>query len=436
MNIAMLMPQTMKASGKEMPKSEAFQAEGLSFQSLLEEIGQNAADGAEQSPSRLMEPLEQEALIEELSLLISETLNPVETEVASMFGESDFDAGERETSALEDDLTEPETATNSQVILPFYYPDDPFGQSFQGNDLVGIAYSQIRELVAGMNSEMDKTKLASNLMQLLKTVMELHKQLAEMPPAQKLSLSAGESPESKLLSELLEMMETSVKKETLSDRQLHGTDSKSLAANAVKWLTGQLEPDAIQHKQIPLAVDTEPLFSATSAAPGTMTKLEQFILYSHQTSQVSGELPVVSVDRQLIERLEKIMSTNRLLSLQNGNSQLHIRINPENLGEMMMRFSKIDGEMMVKILVTTAAAKEMLDKNMSQLRHMFSPHQVIVEKQDMAIVQSGSIDSQERESGEQLGEQAGNPSESEGDKSGSEASFETMFEEILLNMKV
>lgn len=42
---------------------------------------------------------------------------------------------------------------------------------------------------------------------------------------------------------------------------------------------------------------------------------------------------------------------------------------------------KIDGEMTVKITVMSQAAKELLEKNIHQLRHLFSPNQVVVERQ-------------------------------------------------------
>jgi flagellar hook-length control protein FliK len=109
-------------------------------------------------------------------------------------------------------------------------------------------------------------------------------------------------------------------------------------------------------------------------------------------------------------------------------------LRPDNLGEMMVRFTQINGEMTVKILVTSQAAKEMLESNIHQLKNMFSPHQVAIEKQE-AIIQSASA--QKEQDSEQLKDQAEQQSESnqsnQQESQSNENSFERQFEELLMN---
>src|SRR5690625_7091782 len=54
---------------------------------------------------------------------------------------------------------------------------------------------------------------------------------------------------------------------------------------------------------------------------------------------------------------------------------------------MMVRLEEVNGEMTAKIIVTTEAAKKALQSNIHQLKNMFSPHQVVIERQDEIVLQ-------------------------------------------------
>src|SRR5699024_10698520 len=119
-----------------------------------------------------------------------------------------------------------------------------------------------------------------------------------------------------------------------------------------------------------------------------------------------------------------------------GQSALSITLNPSNIGEMLVRMTEVDGEMMVKIVVTTSRAKEMLESNMHQLRHMFSPHQVQIERQEaqLNITQKagdkeGLDEEKEREGQQEQQEQNQNGEQPERD-------FSDYFRKSLLNEEV
>nr|WP_281349716.1 flagellar hook-length control protein FliK [Ornithinibacillus caprae] len=123
----------------------------------------------------------------------------------------------------------------------------------------------------------------------------------------------------------------------------------------------------------------------------------------------------------------------------NGTNQLSITLRPDNLGEMMVKLTQVNGEMTVKILVSSQAAKEMLESNINQLKTMFSPHQVQIERQDVNAQQQGQ-NMQKDQDGQAYKEQNENQSKQsssdQNNQQGNESDFEATFQELMLNEKV
>ncbi|GAA0461274.1 flagellar hook-length control protein FliK [Alkalibacillus silvisoli] len=110
-----------------------------------------------------------------------------------------------------------------------------------------------------------------------------------------------------------------------------------------------------------------------------MSKLEQYTIHLSRANgnQTSNNL---SNQQQIIEQLQKIIQSSQF-GRTNGTNNLTIQLKPANLGQMTLQFTQIDGQMAVKISVMSNAAREMLESNMNQLRHIFHPNQVVVERQ-------------------------------------------------------
>ncbi|GEL75875.1 flagellar hook-length control protein FliK [Tenuibacillus multivorans] len=108
-----------------------------------------------------------------------------------------------------------------------------------------------------------------------------------------------------------------------------------------------------------------------------MTRQEQLMIHHTRPSQ---HVIQSSNQQQMIDQLQELIQTTRFGKV-GGKNQLSIQLKPSNLGEMMIRFTQIDGQMTVKISVMAQGAKEMLEQNLHQLRHMFSPNQVVIERQ-------------------------------------------------------
>ena len=110
--------------------------------------------------------------------------------------------------------------------------------------------------------------------------------------------------------------------------------------------------------------------------PMTQSPIEQYVIYT----QISSDED--SVSKQLLNQFRQIMKASQFSPTNPSVNHLSMTLKPSNLGEMLVRFVEINGEMTVKILVTSQSTKSMLEGNIHQLKHMFAPHQVMIEKVD------------------------------------------------------
>ncbi|WP_249869782.1 flagellar hook-length control protein FliK [Oceanobacillus saliphilus] len=273
--------------------------------------------------------------------------------------------------------------------------------------------AQAEELLSNVVTREDVRKASPKMLELLQQWQDLSKGSLHHSQSQMLDKNQGSSE----LGIWKSVLETFQKREHFAGKQLYNADSKVTVTDVSKWIVKAMEVDKASN--VPVTLNT--------AMP--ITKLEQFVIYMNQSQNIQ------SPDEQLMEQFQKIMNANKLSTLPNGANQLSIALRPDNLGEMMVRFTQINGEITVKILVTSAVAKEMLESNMHQLRNMFSPHQVVIERQD-PTVQSANTQ-KEQENGQlkdQTQQQSGESDQK--DNQGSDNSFELQFEEMLMNEKV
>jgi len=114
---------------------------------------------------------------------------------------------------------------------------------------------------------------------------------------------------------------------------------------------------------------THPILNAKPMSP-----IEQYVIYMQHADddQVTSD--------QLLRQFRQIIQASQFSPLQSMQNQLAITLKPDNLGEMLVRFVEVNGEMAVKIFVSSQATKSLLETNIHQLKHMFAPHQISIEK--------------------------------------------------------
>ncbi|MCP3026119.1 flagellar hook-length control protein FliK [Halobacillus sp. A5] len=176
--------------------------------------------------------------------------------------------------------------------------------------------------------------------------------------------------------------------------------------------------------------NTEQMGAAQSGSLQTsMSKVEQFVIHMNKNQ------PQSMMSNQFMEQFEQLVKSSRMFQKGSGQAEMNLRLKPQQLGDMNVKLMQMNGEMTVKITVTTQAAKEMLESNMNQLRHMFSPQQVAVEKGEMNA--GDQFESQEEKGTGEFKDQ-GSSHQHKGDEEKESSSEESSltFKELLVNEKV
>ncbi|SNZ09634.1 flagellar hook-length control protein FliK [Terribacillus aidingensis] len=139
------------------------------------------------------------------------------------------------------------------------------------------------------------------------------------------------------------------------------TAGKSLLSNVAKQQQEEITP--LDSKQV---------------SNFQMSKQEQLVFHLKQADQVPHQ-----AGKELVEKLEQAVKFSGILSDRNGMKELSIQLRPGNLGDLQVKLIRENGEITVQIIAASKQARDMLDSNISSLKHMFSPHQVsILERVD------------------------------------------------------
>ncbi|GAB4072515.1 hypothetical protein GCM10028778_03440 [Barrientosiimonas marina] len=269
-----------------------------------------------------------------------------------------------------------------------------------------------------INDQASLSKAAPELLQLLKKWSALAKKTHQQPGNVLETISGHDDKNQKIWKDLVQSFQ---KRQQFTMKQQYHTNAKVTNRDVAKWLQ-----NAIQTQDKPA-----PKQAAVMSSSLPMSKVEQYVIHLNQTqnSQPAGQ--------QLMDQVQKVMKTSSFLKTSNGASQLNISLRPDNLGDMQVKLTQLNGEMTVKIVVSTAAAKDMLETNMHQLKNMFSPQQVMIEKQDSTAQEAQSnlqdehgqpMDSDEQEESEHSGQKE--------DEEDDDDSFDDELEAIMTGEEV
>ncbi|WP_047981268.1 flagellar hook-length control protein FliK [Ornithinibacillus contaminans] len=309
--------------------------------------------------------------------------------------------------------------------------------------------AKLENLLATVSTEEDSKKIAPKMLELLQQLTKLEAKLAGTNPTsdvvnRSINLDLEQYPA------LKEIIVAFQNRSNLSAKQLYNSDSQVTTKDVAKWIE-----NAIRNQQVSEAAGTtgqttaveqevpglqdatkvstnvnQPVQQATFQTNTALPKLEQFVIYVNQNQSSQ------SVEQQVMDQFQQVMKSSKFMTTPNGLNQLSIALRPDNLGEMMIRLTQINGEMTVKILVTSQAAKDMLESNMNQLKHMFSPQQVVIERQDVISGQTQNPTKQNDEQSLNSQQQGQSDHSEQQEKNHSEEDFQSQLNEMILNEKV
>ncbi|SES75164.1 hook-length control protein FliK [Oceanobacillus limi] len=287
-------------------------------------------------------------------------------------------------------------------------------------------FSKFEAILQDVNSQRDLKKAAPQILDLLQKWTALEKSLGNNSNVLNLTNQEG----SKLEGIWKDLLQSFQKRNQFAANAQYNTNAKVTTTDIAKWVDHALQKNGLAEKL------TGQNVNAWNGSSMPMTRLEQYVIHVNQAQGTQQTTP----DQQLMDQIQKVMKSSKFLSMPNGANQLSISLRPDNLGDMMIKLTQINGEMTVKIMVTSQAAKEMLESNMNQLKNMFSPHQVTIEKQDLTTQQQGQ-NMQKNQDEKSFNEQndnnsSGSSSSNDNEQSSSENDFESAIQDLLLNEEV
>ncbi len=169
----------------------------------------------------------------------------------------------------------------------------------------------------------------------------------------------------------------------------------------------------------------------SSFGSGEMPKLQQFSIYLGQAKSDYQQ------SSNLVNELEKIWS-KASISTEEGTSKLFIKLFPKQLGAISIEMLQKDSETVARIVVSSAKTKELLEANLSTLRHGLASQHVSIDKIDVLLSEQAMSYNNENDQQKERQEKEAFKKEEDQDSQQLEesASFLSSFEAALINYNV
>ncbi|MCA0170568.1 flagellar hook-length control protein FliK [Bacillus sp. RAR_GA_16] len=200
----------------------------------------------------------------------------------------------------------------------------------------------------------------------------------------------------------LEMMKQMTAEPTSQQKNLYGT---------VEQNTPLEEKEAIVEdgEQRPALKEGEVGKSQVDQTEGTeqlenldQTSTESLILDDVQSDEKPEGLPLIKQSneapvkeatvqaRYLNSELSEMITERMQLSKNGDETNIRIKLSPENLGQLDIRLTTLDGKVTAHIVTATAGAKELIESQLHQLRHTLVQQGIQLDKIEVVQQPQGS----------------------------------------------
>ena len=168
------------------------------------------------------------------------------------------------------------------------------------------------------------------------------------------------------------LVKTFEKRTEMTTQNMYQNDAIITKSTIANWLEQAFQRyDTVQSSQ----QINDKVISTQMSNPTNLPidEVQQYDIHIRQTGKVE------EISEQLVSKLTTVIQKSSIFK-QDGIMLLQLQINPTQLGHITVRMAEVNGEIRVELFVTTNATKKILESNIHQLKHLFSPHQVIIEK--------------------------------------------------------
>ncbi|SER60557.1 flagellar hook-length control protein FliK [Salipaludibacillus aurantiacus] len=110
------------------------------------------------------------------------------------------------------------------------------------------------------------------------------------------------------------------------------------------------------------------------------TANSQLARFQH-TAMLSGENEAGRASQeQVIRQFHNLLGRSAFQQLSNGVQQLSLKLHPASLGRMDVTIQQVNGVMTATLMTTTKTARDLIEGQMTQLRHAFQAQNIQVDK--------------------------------------------------------
>lgn len=229
---------------------------------------------------------------------------------------------------------------------------------------ITMLLNELKQLIANGTPEQGLEQVARDLHKMF----QLWSQLEQEQKQQIISkLEVDSEDEQGLLRHLISLFD---KRNSFAKQQVYQMNASITQEDVEKWLQQSLNKYTLLNHES---------FSAnlSQAQPMQMNQIQQYTLHVTEGHRIDA------ISRNLASDLSNIINRSSFLK-QAGLEELTLTLRPHSLGDVTIRLAQINGEITVRFLVTTEAAKKLFEANLHQLKPMFAPNQVVVER-DLTI---------------------------------------------------
>src|SRR5690625_749515 len=255
----------------------------------------------------------------------------------------------------------PEIEMGEKENNPIPDVQEPVLEEIIGVELVQLMI-QVQTLFQQIEQGYRLEDVASRLIPVLKEWTLLKQQIPTETYTQLVSNQLSKDEED-LLQKISVLYE---KRSHFSSKQMYGDNASITRSDVAHWLSAALE----QSDRIIPVINSEQM-----VAP-RMSIAEQQMIHS---PNVEG---VERIQSDMAQEITKVIEQSKFVQRGNLMQELFVVLTPDNLGTIKISFTQVEGEMIVRIIASSGFTKELLESNMQQLKHTFSPHQVQIVRED------------------------------------------------------
>jgi len=272
---------------------------------------------------------------------------------------------------------------------------------------ITILLNELKQLLANNTPEQDLGQVARDLHKMF----QLWSQLAQGQKQEIISnLEVDSEDEQALLRHLISLFD---KRNSFAKQEVYQMNASITQEDVEKWLQQSLHKyGLVSHES----------YSAnlSQAQPMQMNQIQQYTLHVTEGNRIDA------ISRNLASDLSNIMNRSSFLK-QAGLEELTLSLRPHSLGDVTIRLAQINGEMTVRFLVTTEAARKLFEANLHQLKPMFAPNQVVVER-DMTIADDDFFQEEQEQLEEEHKEEDNDQQARTEDRNENDLSFEDLLQ--------